>query len=189
MARATKPKSPDTTKVQGEATSPPTAAQARGLKLKAWMAERKISNAQLARISEISEMAISKYVRGVSDIGRMTPPTITQLLSAMYVSDSWAWDYFDIPEEQRGTWRSLRAGDMGPPEDAAATYVMVLPSASRGDWILPAGAIVTIERSDTQAGPLVATSGDTFWIASRDFLPANAVIVGRFKSAAAPADA
>jgi len=162
-------------------------AQKRGERLKAWMTQKEIRNSDLARLSGLKEAAISKYVRGITDIGAMQPPSITKLLDAMYVSDAWAWKEFLIPEEQRSTWRSLRPPPMGPPTGTEELIPHRVETTIKGEWFIPAPAVIMIN-PNSRSGLLLAQLGDRYWLASQEELPPSAIILGAFESAA-PASA
>ncbi len=142
--------------------------------------------AQLARMSTLSEMSISKYLRGESSILRMTPPSITKLLTGMHVSDSYAWELFDIPESERGRWRSLRTDAMGPTDQAAGHLTYVLDAPASGDWSLPQGTLITVDPSDKDSATalLVAVLGGRYLIGVREMLPEKAEVLGRLTGAA-----
>lgn len=159
----------------------------RGLKLQAWLDRRGLRQADLARMTGLTEMTISKYVSGKTDIGSMRPASITKLLDGMYVSDTWAWKYFEIPVEHRSSWRSLRQGRMGPPETTGPeTFLADLPVQGNG-WMIPAQSLLTVDPADKDGGLQIGQFGGAYWIAKKEEQPAGAVLLGRFVSSGPPA--
>lgn len=161
-------------------------ARRRGDKLRQWLAARGLKQSELAVDAGLSEMTISKYVSGATDIARMRPSAITKLLDAMHVSDTYAWELFEIPEELRATWRSLRTNEMGPPTSSEPTMTYVLETPTQGDWQLPSNTVVTVGTVTTgmEDELVLAQLADRYWIAARAHLPAKCQVLGAFKSAA-----
>lgn len=161
-------------------------ARRRGEKLRLWLEERGLRQTELAADAGLSEMTISKYVNGITDIANMRPPAITKLLDAMHISDSYAWELFEIPAAQRGSWRSLRSGTMGPPELQEGTVTYTLESGTQGTWQIPPGAVVTVSKEMTEAEQelVLARLDSLYWIAPRRFLPEGVEILGAFRAAA-----
>ncbi|MCD0160003.1 helix-turn-helix transcriptional regulator [Deinococcus sp. 6YEL10] len=162
-------------------------ALSRGLKLQQWLDRRGLRQADLARMSGLTEMTISKYISGKTDIGSMRSASITKLLDGMFVSDAWAWTYFEIPVEARSSWRSLRQGKMGPPEQGALeTFLADLPVQGSG-WMIPAQSMLTVDPADKSGGLQIGQFGGAYWIAKKEEQPAGAVLLGRFVSSGPPA--
>lgn len=168
----------------------PEDVRARARALRRWLEKNGVRPAQLARMSKLSEMSISKYLRGESSILKMTPGSITKLLTGMHVSDSYAWELFDIPASERARWRSLRTDAMGPPGQADGYLTYVLDAPASGEWALPRGTLITVDPSDKEAatGLLVAVLGGRYVIGVREMLPEKAEVLGRL-TGAAPASA
>ena len=160
-----------------------TPAQLRGARLTAWMKDRGLTAAELARMTGLTIVSISKYMRGVQDIAMMQPKSITKLLTGMYVSDAWAREYFLIPAELESSWYSSRSGDMGSAgsEDGTVTHYLATPL--KGEWIIPGPSLVTVDPA-SQEGLLLAQVGQHYWLAAGSDLPQTANILGEFKHAA-----
>lgn len=158
-------------------------ARQRGERLTAWMNERGLTAAELARMTGLTIVSISKYMRGLQDIARMQPKSITKLLTGMYVSDSWAREYFLIPAELELSWYSSRPGDMGSAgsEDGTVTHYLATPL--KGEWIIPGPSLVTVDPA-SHDGLVIAQVGQHYWLALGSDLPQTATILGEFKHAA-----
>lgn len=160
-----------------------TLAQKRGALLQAWMDTHGLNSAKLAQMTGLSEMSLSNYIRGVNDIGRMQPKSITKLLTGMYVSDAWARQYFLIPSELEPVWYSSRAGAMGSLESDEDLITHHLTTSLKGEWSIPGPSLVTVNPS-SQDGLLLAQIGQHYWLAAGSDLPSTATILGEFKYAA-----
>ncbi|MVN88327.1 hypothetical protein GO986_16400 [Deinococcus sp. HMF7620] len=167
-----------------QATEVPEIAKRRGERLSAWLHEHEFKPAQFSRLSGISAAMLGNYIRGTTDIGKMGPSNITQLLDAMHVSDTWAWRFFEIPDEDRKSWRSTRPAPMGPPAEGMAHYTThTIDSIVKGEWIISPPVLITVDPQE-RAGLLLAQVGKRYWLAEQDALPASAVILGQFRTAA-----
>lgn len=160
-----------------------TLAQQRGALLQAWMDTHGLNSAKLAQMTGLTEMSLSNYVRGVNDIGRMQPKSITKLLTGMYVSDAWARQYFLIPPELEPVWYSSRSGSMGSLESDEGLVTHHLTTPLKGEWSIPGPSLVTVDPSGHD-GLLLAQVGQHYWLAAGSDLPSTATILGQFKYAA-----
>ncbi|GGB69053.1 helix-turn-helix domain-containing protein [Deinococcus soli (ex Cha et al. 2016)] len=167
-----------------EAQAPADIARIRGERLDAWLKEHGLTQAAFARLSGLSGPLLSQYLSGKADIGKMGPVKITALLSAMHVSDTWAWTFFQIPPESRGEWRSTRPAPMGPPADEDAHLTThTITSAVAGAWMIMPPALITVD-TNARSGLLLAQIGQQYWLAPQAALPDSAVILGQFRTAA-----
>ena len=166
-----------------ERPEPLTLAQRRGALLQTWMDTHGLNLSKLAQLTGLTEMSLSNYVRGVNDIGRMQPKSITKLLTGMYVSDAWARKYFLIPPELEPIWYSSRAGSMGSLESDEGLVTHHLTTPLKGEWSIPGPSLVTVDPSG-QDGLLLAQIGQHYWLAMSGDLPSTATILGQFKYAA-----
>lgn len=182
-----------TTKKQKAKPVPTPDALRRGQALQAWLDEQEFDAAAFAREAGISKMSVGMYLRGELDIANMHQRTVEKFLAAMHVSDSWAWDYFDIPEARRTYWRTFREAPMGAgtqDEDAQQQrVVLVLDGPMSGEgYAVPEGTLVTYDPTVKLYGLLVAKLPGRYVLAMADALPNSGVVLGQFL-AAVPASA
>jgi transcriptional regulator with XRE-family HTH domain len=161
---------------EGERLSPPPSeAQARGGRLRDWLKLHDFDQASFAREMGVSKPMIANYVSGRVDISSMQQKTVEKLLAAMQVSDSWAWQYFDIPVELRPTWRTFRPSPWGhgdEPLHIDITLVLDAPLYGEG-WTLPSGTVVTYDADVRDRGLLLTRLPGRYIVAQPDALPAG----------------
>ncbi|GAQ23975.1 hypothetical protein DEIGR_400108 [Deinococcus grandis] len=84
----------------------------RGQAFQHWLDSNDYFLTDFARDSAIARSTLSAYISGELDLAAMRQNTAQRLLSTMGLSDTEAWEYFNIPEEHRSTFRTFRA-DLG----------------------------------------------------------------------------
>lgn len=158
----------------------------RGQALEQWLSEHEYDQAAFGRDSGISKMTINLYLRGALDIAGMHQRTVEKLLRAMHVSDSWAWDYFEIPRDRRASWRTFRSPPMGhgdPDPQQLVTLILTAPMSGEG-WSAPAGAVVTYDATRRHDGLLVVSLPGRYLVAQADAVPPQGELLGQLLSLA-----
>lgn len=158
----------------------------RGELLKAWLDKHEYDAAEFSRDAKISKMSMSLYLRGDIDIANMHQQTVAKLLTAMHVSDSWAWEYFDIPEPRRMYWRTFREAPMGHGEEEPQEWItMTLDNPLSGEgFMIPPGAKITYDPRNKANDLLLVQLTGRYIIAFEDALPKQGNLLGRFISCA-----
>lgn len=155
----------------------------RGEKLRQWLEQHGYDMADFARDSGISKMSVGLYVRGDLDIANMHQRTVEKLLTAMHVSDSWAWAYFEIGDARRAYWRTFREPPMGhgeePPQGLQVVLTLDAPLSGEG-YTAPAGARVTYDQGNVLHGALLVRLPGRYVVARQDALPTAGEVLGEF---------
>lgn len=155
----------------------------RGQLLLRWLEQHDYDQAQFSRDSGISKMTVGLYVKGDLDIANMHQRTVEKLLTAMHVSDTWAWEYFEIPAARRVYWRTFREAPMGhgeePPQGLVATLELDAPLGGEG-FTAPAGALVSYDSGNVLHGLLLVRLPGRYVVARQDALPTAGEVLGEF---------
>lgn len=155
----------------------------RGQLLERWLSENDYDQAEFGRDAGISKMTMSLYTRGELDIANMHQRTVEKLLTAMHVSDTWAWEYFEIPEARRAYWRTFRELPFGHgdevPQGTVVTRVLDAPLSGEG-YTAPVGATVTYDASNQLHGLLLTRLPGRYVVALIDALPIQGEVLGQF---------
>lgn len=164
---------------------------ARGKKLQRWLEANDHDMATFARDAGLSKMSITHYVHGDVDIASMHQRTVEKFLGAMGVSDTWAWEYFEIPPARRAYWRTFRLPPLGHGEEATQQLLtVVLDGPMSGEqYSAPAGAVVTVNPDDRLYGLQILRLEGRYVLALPDALPSQGVQLGRFVGVAPAASA
>lgn len=154
----------------------------RGERLAQWLEQRGFDQAEFAREMGISKMSLSLYVRGQVDLANMQQANVEKLLTAMHVSDKWAWEYFQIPEERRDTWRTFRGPPMGANTELPSTAMsMVLDAPLSGEgYAAPVGAIVIFDTAALLEGAQLVCLSGRYVVALPDAIPGQGKVMGQF---------
>lgn len=154
----------------------------RGRLLEQWLDEHELDSAELSRMAKISKMTMRLYIRGELDIANMHQRTVEKLLTAMHVSDAWAWEYFKIPPARRVFWRTFRKPPLGHGEEAPQgliSFELDAPMSGEG-YAAPAGAWVTYNPHNKLHGPLLTRLTGRYVVALIDAVPGQAEVLGQY---------
>ncbi|MFD2610131.1 hypothetical protein ACFSR9_11880 [Deinococcus taklimakanensis] len=156
----------------------------RGSLLGKWLEKHDYDSAEFARDAKISKMTMTLYLRGDLDVANMHQRTVEKLLTAMHVSDSWAWDYFEIPSARRTYWRTFREAPMGHGEETPQEQVTItldMPMSGEG-YAAPVGAKVTYDPQNVMHGLLLSKLAGRYVLSLIDALPQQGQVLGQFIS-------
>lgn len=135
-------------------------AQDRGQALQHFLDSREIFLEDFSKESKIAMSTLGMYLNGELDIARMRQATAERFIGRMGISDTEAWQFFNIPKEQQKSFRTFRPPPMGHGEDPRKLIEITLTQPLHGEWTVPAGHIVQIDPANTMEGIVVTELED-----------------------------
>lgn len=118
-------------------------ATTRGQALLWWLQQHDRGIAEFALEAGLGRSTLQAYIRGehmgrVYDIADMRQESVEKLLTVMSVPDTWAWEFFNIPDAKRGEWRTFRPHPYGHGEVLRTIRDEPLTVAIQGEIAIPA---------------------------------------------------
>lgn len=131
----------------------------RGQAFKHWLDSNDYFLTDFAKDSTIAKATLSAYINGDLDLASMRQDTAQRLLTTMGLSDTEAWEYFNIPVEKRDTFRTFRA-DLGHGTELKKVLEWELKVPLQGSTTAPAGHTIRYNPNKKLTGLVVLETED-----------------------------
>lgn len=112
--------------------------------------------------TRFSRTHFKKYLNGHLDIADMTPAETEKLLDGLSLSDAQAWEYFNIPPEQRTNFHTFRPWPTGHGprvENAQAFREVRLDGPVLFEQVSLEGCVAHVDATSSEAPQLVRLGG------------------------------
>ncbi|MCD0155836.1 hypothetical protein [Deinococcus sp. 6GRE01] len=126
----------------------------RGRAFQHWLDSNDYFMSDFVKDSGISRAALSAYVSGELDIASMRQDTAERLLRTMGLSDTEAWQFFNIPEEKRATFRTFRP-ILGHGDEMKQVLEFPLKVPLQGVTTVPVGHMIRVNPARQLTGLVV----------------------------------
>jgi transcriptional regulator with XRE-family HTH domain len=158
-------------------------AEQRGQALQHFVDLNNTTMMEFATKSGISYSALTKYAKGSTDLATIQQRTAERLITAMELSDTEAWEYFNIPEDRRAQFRTFRPPPLGHGEAPRSILSLTLPAPLTGTLSAPAGYIVQYNPARRLNGLMLAEAPDGQYFAlDAGLVRGNSRILGEIVS-------
>ena len=132
----------------------------RGQVLQWWLDKNDFFQEDFARACKISPATLTLYLSGGLDLANARQTTVEKLLAPTKISDTEAWEMFNIPLSKRTTFRTFREPPLGHGEDVRKLVELRLAGGLAGDITAPAGYSVQYDPAKKSSGIVVTQMAD-----------------------------